>query len=104
MVLLSKEGGDYRVIGLVGVIWNICFSIINNRLHYSISRHDYLHNFIQGRGVATSNLESNLDQYLAGLFHETLFPVFLDVRKSYDLLYRGRCMEILRRYGLGTNL
>ena len=30
--------------------------------------------------------------------------VFLDARKSYNSLYRERCMEIPRGYGLGPNL
>ena len=30
--------------------------------------------------------------------------VFLDARKAYNSLYRERCMEIPRGYGLGPNL
>ena len=37
-------------------------------------------------------MEGKLYQHLAGLCHETLFQVFLDLRKAYDLLDRGRCM------------
>ena len=45
-----------------------------------------------------------MEQKLAGIFHEPLFQVSVDVQKAYDSLYRGRCMEILRRYGLGPQL
>ena len=45
-----------------------------------------------------------MEQQLAGIVHEPLFQVFLDVRKSYDSLDRGRCMEILLAYGLGPRL
>ena len=49
-------------------------------------------------------MEENLAQQLVGTVHEPLFQVFTDVRKYYDYLYRGICTEILRGYGLGTNL
>ena len=39
-------------------------------------------------------------QKLAVLAYEPLFLVFLDVRKVYDSLDRGRCMEFLRGYGM----
>ena len=41
---------------------------------------------------------------LAGIYHEPLFQMFLNVRKAYDSLYRTRCTEVLRGYGLGANL
>ena len=50
------------------------------------------------------NMEAKLAQQLAGMVHEPLFQVLLDVKKSYDSVDRGRCKEILRRYGLGRNL
>ena len=46
----------------------------------------------------------NLAQKLAGLIREKIFRVFLDVRKTYDSLEGGRCIDILRGYGLGPNL
>ena len=66
--------------------------------------HDALHGFRQGRGVGTATLEENLAQQIAGLCHDTLLQVFMDVRKDYYSMERGRCMEILKCYGLGTNL
>ena len=47
------------------------------------------------------NLEANLAQQLVGIAHEPLFWVFFYVRKSYDSLDRGRCMEIIRGYRMG---
>ena len=49
-------------------------------------------------------LEVNLAQHLTCLAHKPLFQVFLDFRKAYDSLDRGRYLEILRGYGLGPNL
>ena len=49
-------------------------------------------------------MEAKLEDQLAGLENDYFFQVFLDVNKEYDLLDRGRCLEILRGYGLGPNL
>ena len=49
-------------------------------------------------------MEEKIKQKLAGIVHEPLFQVFIDVQKAYDYLDRVRCMEILMGYGLGTNL
>ena len=42
-----------------------------------------------------------MEQQLAGIFQDPLFQVFIDVRKAYNSIDRGRCIEILRGYGLG---
>ena len=54
--------------------------------------------------MGTETLEANLDHKLVGLCHASLFQVFLDVCNAYNLLCRGRCMDILIGYGLGTKL
>ena len=41
---------------------------------------------------------------MAGLVHDPLLQVFLDVREAYGSLYRELFLELLRRYGLGPNL
>ena len=33
-----------------------------------------------------------------------LYQIYLDLRKAYDALDRGRCLEILAGYGVGPNL
>ena len=45
-----------------------------------------------------------MSQQLYGIVNEPLFQVFLDVRKAYNSPDGGRCLEILRGYGLGLNL
>jgi len=35
---------------------------------------------------------------------EPLYQIYLDLRKAYDALDRGRCLEILAGYGFGPNL
>ena len=49
-------------------------------------------------------MESKLQQQLAGIVHNPLFQVFINIRKDYDLLDRGRCTEILHGYGLGPRI
>ena len=49
-------------------------------------------------------MEAKLAQELAGLAQLPLFQVFLYILKVYDSLDRGRCLEVLRGYGMGQNL
>ena len=66
--------------------------------------HDTLHGFIEGRGTGTSILEAKLVHQLAGITNKPLFQVFLYVQKACNYLYRGRCMEIIRGYGMVQNI
>ena len=45
-----------------------------------------------------------MTQKLAGIVHEPLFQVFLDMRNAYDYLDRGWCMDTLRGYGTVQNM
>ena len=49
-------------------------------------------------------MEEKLEQQLAGIVHETLYQVCIDVRKAYESLDRGRCVKILQGCGLGPKL
>ena len=100
----TVRGGGYRGIGMVEFIWKICAYIMNNQINSFVTLKHSLHGFRQGIGAGTATLESNLAQKLAGMFHDTLFQVFLNMRKSYYSLYRGSFMYILRGYGLGPKL
>ena len=99
MVLLPKGGGEFRRIGLVEVICKLCDSTMKNSLRYSIILHDVLYGFRQGMGMGMGmgkgTLEGKLEQQFAGICHDPLLQVFLDVLNSYNSLERGRCMEIL---------
>ena len=79
---------SYRGIGLVEVLWKVFSVVVNCWLKISVVLHDALHGFREGRGAGTATLEANMAQYLAGIVHEPLFQVFLDVRKSYDSMDR----------------
>ena len=67
----------------------------NCQLTASITYHDFLHGFREGRGTGTATLEAKLLQQLAALREEVLYVVFLDLHKTYDALDRSRCLEIL---------
>ena len=96
MVLIPKSGGDYIGIGIVEVMWKVHTSIVSNILRNSITLHDSLHGFRQGRGAAMATMEENLEQQLAGIVYEPLFKVFIDVRKSHNSLDVGICLEMMR--------
>ena len=106
MVLIPKGKGGYWGIGLVEVAQKSLTAIPKLRLNKGMDLYDSLHGFLegQGKGTETGTIEDNMDQQLSRISHEPLFPVFLDVRKSYDLLDRGVCMEILRGYELRPNM
>ena len=78
--------------------------MVQLRLKRGVVLHDALYAFREGLGKGTSTLEAKLAQQLAGLAHDTLFQVFLDVCKAYNPLVRGRHLKVLRAYGMVPNL
>ena len=67
MVLLPKSVDYYRGILVVEVICKLCQSIMNNQLNSSITLHDALHIFRQGRGTGTKTFKDKLYPQLVGL-------------------------------------
>ena len=104
VVLLPKASGGYRGIGLLEVIWKVLSSIIDVRLKTAISFHDALHGFRAKRGTGTAIFEAKLFQQLASIQQVPVFEVFLDLKKAYDTLDRGRTLEILEQYGAGARM
>ena len=49
-------------------------------------------------------MEAQMAQKLSGIVHGPLLKVLIDVRKAYNSLNRGNCMEILRGYDIGPNI
>ena len=103
MILIHNCVGGSIEISLVEVIWKVCASTTNIRIRQTTTLHNALHGFIQGRGTGKATMGANLAKKLAGIVHEPLFQGFIDVRKAYNSLDIGRCMEIIRGYGLGPN-
>ena len=77
---------------------------MKNRLRYAITLHNNLHVFRLGWGVGTMTMEAKLSQKLVAMVHKPLLQVFLDVQKPHNYIDRGKCMDILRGYGLGPNI
>ena len=91
MVLIPKgNSGDFQGIGLLEVIWKVVEKVIDARLSSSIDLHDVLHGFREGRGCGTGIMEAKLAQQLAYREQRPLYGIFLDLRKAYDAMDRGR--------------
>ena len=78
--------------------------MVNCHLKPCVELHDTLHGFREGQGTGTATLEANLEHNLARIAHNPLLQDLLEACKAYDSLERGRCLEILRGYGMGLNL
>ena len=101
VVLIPKGGGDYRVIGLVEIIWKVVAVILNHRFIATITYHDSFHGFREGRGTGTATLEVKLIQKVVALREAVLRAIFLDPQKAYNALDRSRCLNILEGYRVG---
>ncbi|KAL7543923.1 hypothetical protein ACHAWF_007483, partial [Thalassiosira exigua] len=100
VVLLPKGGGDYRGIGLLEPIWKVIEGVIDTRLGV-IELHDCLHGYRNKRGTGTATVEAKLAAQLAYLEQQPFFAIFIDLKKAFDAMDRGRCLRILRGYGVG---
>ena len=58
---------DYRVIGLVEVVWKAVAVILNQRFTASITYHNSLHGFWAGNGMGTPTLEVKLIQQVIAM-------------------------------------
>ena len=79
MLLIPNSGWWYRGMFLLEVIWKVCVSIVNSRLRQTITLHDVLHGFRKGRGKGMESIEEKMEQQIAGIVHEQLLQVFIDV-------------------------
>ena len=104
MVLIPKEGGAMRGIGLLEILWKVVSSIINHRLTNHITFHHSLHGFRAARGTGSAIMEAKFQISLSELEGTVLYQAFLDLTNAYDTLDRGRMLEILVAYGFGPNV
>ena len=95
VILILKGRGEYCVIGLVGVIWNVIFIIIDRRLVEYIVFHNVLHMFIVWKETRTATLEAKIFQEITGMRKEVLYEIFVYIYKANDALEKGRALEIL---------
>ena len=104
VVLIPKGGGGFRGIGLLELIWKVIESIANRRIASQVRYHDCLHGFVPRRGTGTGCIEAKLTQQLHRIAHRTLFSVFVDLRKAFDTVHRGRLLDTLAGYGVGPRI
>ena len=79
-------------------MWKVVAEILNRRLTASVTFHDFLHGFWEGRSTGTTTLEVKLLQKLEALREEVMYVIFLELHKAYDALDRSSCLEILEGY------
>ena len=101
MVIIPKEGGYYRDIGLVEVLYNLMTVVLNRRFTASITLHGVLHGFRAGCGIGPASLEAKLPQELMAMIEKLLYTIVLDLHKEYDVLDRYRYLEILEGCEVG---
>ena len=77
------------------VVWRLVTVIINCRFTAYIAFHNVLHGFWAGRGMGTASPEAKPIHQLADIREEVLYAIFLDLHKSYNVLERNVCLEIL---------
>ena len=101
VVLIPKGGGDYRIIGLVEVVWKAVEVILNHRFTASTTYRASFHRFWEGRGMGTSTLKVKLLHQVTAMREAVLHTIFLELHKAYNSLDRSRYLEILEGYGVG---
>lgn len=101
MVLLPKPDGGVRGIGLLDVVWKLVMKILDIRIQKNVAFHDVLHGFRHKRGTGTAIIEAKLAQELAAFHQEAFYEIFLDLKKAYDTVDRGRALDIFQQYGVG---
>merc|ERR1712194_757062 len=101
VVLLPKgNSGDFRGIGLLDPCWKVLEKILDGRLA-NLECHDCLHGFLADRGCGTTILKTKLAQQLAFLEQVPMYGGFIDLKKAFDVMDRGRYIQILRDPGVG---
>ena len=66
--------------------------------------HDSLHGCLAGWGTGTGIIEAKLAQQLAHLEQTPFFGVFINLKKAFDAMDRGRCLAILALHGVGPQM
>jgi hypothetical protein len=102
-VLIPKEGGDYRGIGLLEPIWKVIERVIDKRLE-AIALHDSLHGCRAGRGTETAVIEAKLTQQLAHIEQTPFYGVFINLKKAFDAMDWERALLLLEGHGAGPNM
>ena len=105
LVIIPKDDkGGTRGIGLLETIHKLVSQVINLRMAKSINFCEEVHGFCRKRGTHTAIGETKISMQIAACKSDTIFQVFLDLRKAYDSIDRNRVLKLLEKYGVGPNI
>ena len=93
-----------RGIGLLETIHKLISQIINIHMSSAIKFHEDVHGFRRRRGTYTAIGETKLRMQIAACSSTTLYQVYLDFKKAYDSIDRGRVLLLLEKYRVGPNI
>jgi hypothetical protein len=102
-VLILKGGGEYHGIGLLELIWKVLKKVMDLRLE-AIVLHDSLYGCLALQGMGTGKIEAKLAQQLVHLEQSPFFGVFINLRKLFDAMDCGCCLNILVLHGVGPKM
>ena len=104
MLIPKNDRGEFRGIGLLESIHKIVSQIINLRMAKSITFSEEVHGFRAKRGTNTAIGETKVRMQMVSMSSETTYQIYLDLRKAYDSIDRGRVLQIMKKYKVGKNL
>ena len=105
LVIIPKDDkGGVRGIGLLESIHKVVSQIINIRMGDTINFCEEVHGFRRKRGCHTAIGETKLKMQIAACQSDTLYQIYLDLRKAYDSIARNRVLKLLEKYGVGPNI
>jgi hypothetical protein len=99
----SEGRGEYRGIGLLEPIWKVLEKVMDLRLE-AIVLHDSLHGCLALQGTGTRIIEAKLAQQRAHLEQTPFFGVYINLRKTFNAMDCGHCLEILALHGVGPKM
>ena len=104
LVLIPKETTTTQGIGLLETLWKVVEAMIDSCLRASLQLHDVLNGFRDGRRTGMAIMELKLSQELTSIYQDSLFLVFLDLKKAYDTMDQERPLITPEGCGVGPRL
>ena len=104
LVIIPKDDkGGVRGIGLLESIHKLISQIINIRMGNTIKFCEEVHGFRRRRGCFTAIGETKLKMQISACQSDTIYQIYLDLRKAYDFIARNRVMKLLEKYKVGPS-
>ena len=100
MFLIIKGTTTTRGIDLLETLWKLVEALIETHLHASLPIHNFLHGLRAGRGIGTAIMYLKINQELVSIYQDSIFLLFLYLRKAYDTVDLDRLLITLEGYGV----